>query len=282
MNRTATLPVLTILSFLLHPSTRASTAFHRRATIRDGGDARASCVPPVRPLSPSRLYDSLPPSSSKRGGGGGCGSNNLLLRLPCTVPSTRSSISAFIDTGAQATVISLPAAIRCGLSHSIDRGYSGMATGVGSVSIFGKIKGVELRIGDALVEVDLVVLENTGGVDLLLGLDVLEDLEADISLRERCVTFMKDGIKRVVPFLSDAVGFEEEERDARSIRDEKISFVDRGGARYSGIEQRECEYTRISEENEYDEDMYPISSDEEPLDAFCDDDNYDGFDLSGV
>ena len=61
-----------------------------------------------------------------------------LLRIPCRLTldasdggGTSTSLSAYVDTGAQVTVLSLEAARRAGLLHLLDRRYAGRATGVG-------------------------------------------------------------------------------------------------------------------------------------------------------
>jgi DNA damage-inducible protein 1 len=48
-------------------------------------------------------------------------------------------IHAFVDTGAQATIISQSLAERCSLMRLLDRRAAGVAMGVGSCKILGKI-----------------------------------------------------------------------------------------------------------------------------------------------
>ena len=48
-------------------------------------------------------------------------------------------MAAYVDTGAQVTVISAAAAKRVGIYHLIDRRYTGRATGVGHCKVLGRI-----------------------------------------------------------------------------------------------------------------------------------------------
>lgn len=50
-----------------------------------------------------------------------------------------SSLRAFVDTGAEVTVMSAKAAQRAGLLHLLDRRYAGRATGVGSCRVLGRL-----------------------------------------------------------------------------------------------------------------------------------------------
>eukprot|EP00984_Skeletonema_dohrnii_P023516 scaffold12609_cov132-Skeletonema_dohrnii-CCMP3373.AAC.1 len=134
-----------------------------------------------------------------------------LLRIPCSIrlnsnkadhsshhPSSFTSstpIAAYIDTGAQVTVISASAARKFGILHLMDRRCAGRATGVGSCRILGRIPAgcVQFVLGHddddegEVIEMNgpaLTVLEGTvtQGVDMLVGLDVLQDWEATIRM----------------------------------------------------------------------------------------------------
>jgi len=131
-------------------------------------------------------------------------------------PTTTTALSAYVDTGAQVTVLSAEAARRAGLFHLLDRRYSGKATGVGHCRILGRISAgcativlggtdnsnnresnsCHAQDAEELLSMpcpQLTVLESTGteGIDLLLGLDVLEEHGATICLRERTLALSK-------------------------------------------------------------------------------------------
>ena len=61
---------------------------------------------------------------------------NLLLYITDT---DKTPMAAFVDTGAQVTIISASAAKRAGIYHLMDRRYAGRATGVGQCKILGRI-----------------------------------------------------------------------------------------------------------------------------------------------
>ncbi len=64
-------------------------------------------------------------------------------------------IKAFVDSGAQSSIMSQDCARRCNLLHLLDKRFQGMAVGVGSGKIVGQIHQVpccESAVHAALVE----------------------------------------------------------------------------------------------------------------------------------
>jgi len=160
-----------------------------------------------------------------------CDSHLFLTLAPFLSTVQNTSIAAYVDTGAQVTVISASAARRAGILHLMDRRYAGRATGVGHCRVLGRIPArhvyfflgddeVSCRRGDvkeqneAAVQMDgpaLTVLEGTvtKGVDMLLGLDVLQDWDAEIRMgADKSITVKKKKGKLqvrdsiVIPFVS--------------------------------------------------------------------------------
>lgn len=211
-----------------------------------------------------------------------------LLRVPCSIAlnaneaslghqlsnqvegrvnvQATTPVAAYVDTGAQVTIISASAAKRAGIYHLIDRRYAGRATGVGHCKVLGRIPARHVYFnlgedyedsaghfedmrggGDLLddifedwddpdedsddrrpgsssssnsVQMDgpaLTVLEGTvtPGVDVLLGLDVLQDWEAEIRMgskqsitvkkrRRGSASFKSGNSSVVIPFSSRA------------------------------------------------------------------------------
>ncbi|CAM9416575.1 unnamed protein product [Ectocarpus sp. 12 AP-2014] len=119
-------------------------------------------------------------------GSGGSGGDNAMLFLECEVNGR--VLRAFVDTGAQVTVMSAACAERCGLASRIDKSYAGRAVGVGFARILGRIHDASIRIGNSYLRCSFTVIEH-GEIDLLVGLDVLRAHRCDISLSKNRMKF---------------------------------------------------------------------------------------------
>ena len=81
---------------------------------------------------------------------------------------------AFVDSGAQSTIISQAFAEKMGLMKDIDSRFQGTAVGVGTSKIIGRIHTANLKIGDKhWIQCSLQVLDNID-IDFLFGLDMLK------------------------------------------------------------------------------------------------------------
>eukprot|EP00903_Cladosiphon_okamuranus_P018388 g16914.t1 len=132
-------------------------------------------------------------------GSGGGGGDNAMLFLECEVNGR--ALRAFVDTGAQVTVMSAACAERCGLASRIDKRFAGRAVGVGFARILGRIHDANIRIGNSYLRCSFTVIEH-GEIDLLVGLDVLRAHRCDISLSKNRMKFHAGGGAREVAFLT--------------------------------------------------------------------------------
>ena len=79
-------------------------------------------------------------------------------------------IKAFVDTGAQMTVMTLQCAKMANLTNLIDSRFRGVAAGVGAARIVGRVHMAQLRFGKRMAcDVSITVLEqsSSGAPDLL-------------------------------------------------------------------------------------------------------------------
>lgn len=103
-----------------------------------------------------------------------------MLYINCEVNDV--PVKAFVDTGAQMTILSPELAEKCGLSRLIDKRFEGEARGVGSAQIEGRIHSAPLKISGQFFPCSFIVVPSPQ-VQMLLGLDMLRRFQATIDLK---------------------------------------------------------------------------------------------------
>ncbi|XP_015881741.2 protein DNA-DAMAGE INDUCIBLE 1 isoform X1 [Ziziphus jujuba] len=109
-------------------------------------------------------------------------------------------LKAFVDSGAQSTIISKSCAERCGLLRLLDQRYKGVAHGVGQSEILGRIHVAPIKIGNIFYPCSFLVLD-APNMEFLFGLDMLRKHQCIIDLRENVLRV--GGGEVSVPFLQE-------------------------------------------------------------------------------
>ncbi|CAH8488421.1 unnamed protein product [Schistosoma turkestanicum] len=153
-------------------------------------------------------------------------------------------IKAFVDSGAQSTIMSENCARRCNLDSLIDKRWAGKAYGVGTQTIIGRVHNGSIEIGCVFLPTSFIVLKDQT-MDLLIGLDMLKRHQCCIDLKRNVLVidghieapFLPES--EIPSSLSNPSIMDNENIDERFDESQKLKIqllVDRGIARSSAID----------------------------------------------
>jgi len=123
----------------------------------------------------------------------------IMLYINCVVNGHK--IKAFVDSGAQATIMSQKAAERCNIMRLVDRRWAGVAKGVGTQKIIGRVHMAQIQIEKDYLTSSFSILEDQP-MDMLLGLDMLKKHQCTLDLKRNVLVIGTTGTE--TPFLSEA------------------------------------------------------------------------------
>ena len=150
----------------------------------------------------------------------------FMLYINCKVNG--KAIKAFVDSGAQMSIMSADMAESCDLHGLIDERFAGMAVGVGTQKILGKVHYCQLEIDGQHFHNSFSILEGQK-MDIILGLDFLKRHQASIDLKKNAL---------VLPACNTEARFLNENELPSSSKMEMPEDMDTGGGEKRGSVQR--------------------------------------------
>jgi len=127
-----------------------------------------------------------------------------VLMLYIDVEVNSIPVKAFVDSGAQSTVMSRQCAETCGIMRLVDTRFRGVAVGVGQTIIIGRVHQADLKMGSKNYKCSFQVLDSPAGdMDLLLGLDMLRKHQCMIDMRNDCLHIGES--EEIISFLPEAL-----------------------------------------------------------------------------
>ncbi|KAJ3576245.1 hypothetical protein NP233_g567 [Leucocoprinus birnbaumii] len=103
-----------------------------------------------------------------------------MLYLPVEINAHLTK--ALVCTCAQQTIMSLKCAEACGIARLIDKRFAGVARGIGTAKILGRVHSAQLKVADLYLPCSFTIME-AQEEDILFGLDMMKAHKTCIDLQ---------------------------------------------------------------------------------------------------
>lgn len=116
----------------------------------------------------------------------------FMLYINCKINGV--AVKAFIDSGAQMSIMNLTTSKLCKIDNLIDERFQGVAQGVGTRKIVGQIHCAQIQIESGFFATTFHLMDDDN-MPLIIGLEFLKRHQASIDLAKNALVIPSSGIQ---------------------------------------------------------------------------------------